>query len=116
NPEIVEELPVAKQFDQIGPYEFGRYGKLRIIEFLLKPDGGVTIPYTIYLDNNSPITGTLSVTDGVMLAYTILVSKTTAGRVLRIELGPTGFKFHRLSCRLQLTQSGKDSDMEWIEL
>jgi len=111
-PEAVQVLPIAKQFDQIGPEELARYGKIRQFEVCLLPFG-TSVPFTIYFQDASSVTGTITVVNGVEDVYPILISKTTSGQVIRLELGPTSFNFHRFYIRVQIVRSGKDSDMEW---
>jgi hypothetical protein len=115
-PEIVQALPVPKQFDQVGPEELMRYGKVRQFEVRLIPFGGTTIPYTLYFQDNQLVNGNLIAVDSVEDTYPILIPKTTAGEVIRLVLGPTNFNFHRYYTRIQVVRSGRDSDMEWIIL
>lgn len=114
-PEIVETLPIAKQFDQLGPEEFFRYGKVKQIEIRVLPYGE-SIPYTIYFNDTSSKTGTFTVVYGKEDSYYLMMPKNVAGHVIRIELGPTSFDFHRFYMRVQVAKSGKDTDLEWINL
>jgi hypothetical protein len=115
-PEIVQVLPVAKRFDQVGPEEFFRYGKIRRIELRVFPDGGTSIPYTLYMSDTSNATGTITVVDGKEDSYFIDEPKGTNGRIARIVFGPTAFNFHRISVRIQVAASGRDTELNWITL
>lgn len=115
-PEDVQVLPVAKRFDQLGPLELARYGNLIEIEVILIAFGGTVIPYTIYLDDVSLNSSNFTVTDGKMGSFSLLIPKNVEGTILRIELGPTNFDFHRLYGRVRVQKSGKDTDRQWITI
>jgi len=115
-PTEVQILPIAKRFDQLGSDELFRYGKLKLLIVRLMAIGGSAIPFTIYFADDPKYVGTLTVVDGVEDTYEIKVPKTTAGQVLRIELGPTAFDFHRFYMHLQVVKSGKDTELEWVTL
>lgn len=115
NPEIVQVLPIAKQFDQVGPEELFRYGKLKQIELRVLAYG-TSIPYTIYFNDATSSQGAFTTVSGVEDSYYIMMPKGVAGRIVRIELGPTDFDFHRFYARLQVTKSGKDTELEWVSL
>lgn len=114
-PEIVQVFPVAKRFDQIGPEEFFRYGKILKIELRLLASG-TPIPYNIYFQDTSSNSGTLTTVNGKDQSYFITVPKGTSGSILRIELGPTAFDFLRFYARIQVQRFGQDSDLEWINI
>src|ERR1017187_4072145 len=116
NPEIVQVLPVAKRFDQLGPEELFRYGKIKQVEFRLLPFSGTVMPFTIYFNDSTNISESFSMIDGKDAPYYIMLPKGTSGNVVRIELGPTDFNFHRLATRVQVTRSGRDTELEWISL
>lgn len=114
-PEFVQKLPLAKQFDQIGPNELFKYGKIRRLEFRIICFGGTTIPYVIY-ENDVAVTGgsgNLTFVDGKESIAEVSLPKGIYGEVLRIELGTTSFNFHRIYTRAQCAISGKDSELVW---
>ncbi len=115
-PEIVQTLPIAKRFDQLGPEEFFRYGKIKMIELRVLAIGGTSIPFSIYFNDNTKHVGTFTVVNGKDGTYFIMLPKGTSGNVVRIELGPTNFDFHRFYTRLQIADSGADTDLKWINL
>jgi hypothetical protein len=115
-PAVVQVLPIAKRFDQIGPEEFFKYGKIKQFELRVQPDGGSSIPYTIYFSDTVKTTGSISVTDGKEDSYFIDVSKGTNGRIVRVTFGPTSFNFHRFYVRMQVAPSGKDTELNWIQI
>lgn len=116
-PELVQILPVAKRFDQIGPIELARYGLIRRMEVRIITFGGTTIPYKIYVDDVSEVTGNLVVTDGDETVVEVPIAERTSvnedGSIIRIELGPTSFDFHLIYVRIQSTKSGNSSDLKW---
>jgi len=116
NPTGVQILPIAKRFDQVGSEELFRYGKVKAFSTRIIAFGGTSIPFTIYFQDESQYTGTITVEDSKEVTVFTGVPKTVAGAVLRIEYGPTSFNFHRFYTLLQATKSGRDTEMEWIPL
>ena len=115
-PEIVQIFPVAKRFDQVGPEELFRFGKILQLEFRVYPNGGTSIPYKIYFQDSTSISGTFTVVNGVDACYYIRQIKGTGGNVVRMEFGPTAFDFHRMGVRVLVARSGRDTDGEWLSL
>ncbi len=115
-PTIVQALPIAKRYDQVGVTELFRYGKIRKFYVRLIPFGGTVIPYNVLFQDTSQVSGSFTVVDGKEDTYEIGVPKTTAGQILRLELGPTSFDFHRTDIILQVAKSGKDTENELIPL
>ncbi len=116
NPEIVQLFPIAKRYDQLGPEELFRFGKILKVEFRILPVGGTSIPYQIYFQDTNIESGNLAVTNNIDATYVIPMPKGTAGNVLRIELGPTSFDFHRFYTRLLIDQTGTDTENRWMTL
>lgn len=119
HPEIVQTLPIAKRFDQIGPQELFRYGKVQKLDFRILSFGpGVqsNIPYKIYFDDVVLLSDNLSVVNNQEGAYTIGLPKGTAGAIFRMELGPTTFDFHRFNIRILVNTSGQSTEGTWISL
>lgn len=112
----VQILPVAKRFDQVGPEQFFRWGKIQLLVIRLIAFGGTSIPGTIYFEDNSKYTFTLTVADGKEGIYETMIPKTVAGQIVRVELGPTAFDFHRYYITAKVAKSGKDTENEWVQL
>lgn len=112
----VQTLPVARRFDQIGPEEFFKYGKIKQFEIRVMPIGGSLLPYIIYFAGNASVSGNIVMTDGVDDSYYIDTPKGTNGRITRITFGPTAFDFHRFYVRMQVAESGKDTELRWISV
>lgn len=112
----VQILPIAKRFDQVGPEDFFRYGKIHSLLIRLAAFGGTEIPVKIYMQDDEVYETTLTVVDGVEDVYEVKVPKTTAGTVTRVELGPTEFDFHRYYIHMKVAKAGRDTEMEWVPL
>ncbi len=119
----VQTLPVAKHYDQVGPEHFFRHGKIRklfvrLVAFKNDPedeDEVLTIPYSIiFQDDEDPYTGEFEATHGKEEVFEISIEKTNAGAILRFELGPVDFNFHRYYVTFQTAKSGADSDNAWV--
>ena len=114
-PELVQALPIGKKFDQVGPEELFRYGKVRRF-FIRLLAFGTTIPYKLYFQDGLVVSGNLTTVNAVEDTYIIDVPKTTAGQIVKIILGPTAFIFHRYYIRIQFAREGKDTENEYITL
>lgn len=114
-PDIVQVLPIARRFDQVGPQELFKYGRIKQFEVRVLPYG-TSLPFNIYFSDNSLANSTIPVVSGVEASYFMGVPKTTGGSIVRIELGPTSFDFHRYYIRAQVMQSGRDTELDWITL
>lgn len=112
-PEVVQVLPVTKRFDQVGPIELFRHGKLRQLELRVLALG-TSIPYEVFFEDGSSEVGSLDTLNGIETSYKISLQKFVAGTILRITLGPTAFDFHRYYMRALVSRSGKDTDNEWL--
>lgn len=112
--EILETLPLAKRYDQIGPIELYRYGKLKEFEVRMITFGGSIIPYEIFFEDVSVQTGTLSFSSAKESIQFLNLPRGLEGEILRVTFGPTAFDFHRLYGRMKVQKSGKDSENVWI--
>jgi len=116
NPEIVQVLPIAKHFDQLGPQEIFRYGKITKVDIRILAFGGTSIPYKIYFDDILLVSDSLAVIDGQEGSFTINLPKGTSGAIFRMELGPTSFDFHRFNIRILTNVSGTQSEGQWVTI
>jgi hypothetical protein len=121
-PEIVQVLPIAKQFDQLGPEELFREGKIKQFEIRLLPNYEgtfgqyVEFPYKIFMQDSEVLNGVLSVISGAEASYFISIPKGVTGNILRVELGPTSYFFHRFYARFQVINSGADTELNWVTI
>lgn len=114
-PVIVEILPPAVRFDQMGPEELARYGKIMQFDLRLLSKG-LTLPWKLYFNDNTMATGEIECRINEEWSYNISMPKGIGGHIVRIELGPTTFDFHRYYIRVLCSRSGGDSQNEWITL
>lgn len=118
SPLLVEVAPQTRKFDQIGPYELFRYGRLkefRVRILSLDSSGDTsTLPYTVYFDDDTIITGSFEVRNGHDTTYNITMPKSVNGSILRIEFGPVDFEFCRYYLQAKLLETGKDTDNRWV--
>lgn len=119
NPEIVQVFPVPKLFDQIGPQEFSRLGKvvqlgLRVYAY----PGLLTIPYNLMFQDSSVWTGNFAVASNVEDTYYSDVPKGVNGRIIRVVLGPTTVPFSRYYMKFRCAQSGgqENTELSWITI
>lgn len=115
SPDIVQVLPIARQFDQVGPEELFRYGRIKQFEFRVLALG-TAIPWKIFFNDNTVKEGTLTTVNGQEESYFVPLPQGVGGQIVRIELGPTSFNFHRFYIRLQVYLTGQDSSLKWITL
>lgn len=114
-PEIVEIFPIWKHFDQIGPMDLSKIGKIYILRIRLISTATQNISYTLYLDDVSQATGTVAVTANVDKTYEIQFPKGKTGNILRIEFVGNSL-FHRHYGEIQVARSGKETEVEWIPI
>lgn len=115
-PEIVDILPMGKKFDQVGPVQFNRLG--RLLGFRIKVlTGSSTLPYKIYLDELPPFIGVIDTQPNELLTYEVMrLPKNYIGTICRIEFGPVSEVFHRYSVELHLNLSGYETQKKVIAL
>jgi hypothetical protein len=123
-PEIVEILPVPKEYDQVGPIRFDRIGKLFNIRVRLIATGSA-VPFQIYNENDPTFPtyssqdfydGTLSTVPGVDQIYEIQLPKSINGAMFRVVFGPTSSPFYRFDCQIKVAESGMETDSKWIPI
>lgn len=113
-PEIVEVLPVAKRFDQLGPIEFKKLGKLFAFRLRIVPLGP-SIIYRVFMQDAQVTSGTIVVTPNVQAMYEIRFPKFIMGQICRIEL-QSPQEFHRLYGEYQVALSGAETSMKWVKM
>jgi len=125
-PESVEVLPVAKKFDQIGPFRFDTIGKLLTIRLRLIPTATEDLKIKILSETESTSPNSTSsngihtvyqkVIGGKDDVYEINLPKTILGTIFRIELGPTAQPFHRYDLDVRVNTSGKTQVVSWNKI
>ena len=109
-PAHVEVLPIAKKFDQVGPWETEKLGKMREIRVRLIA-GTTSIGWELFADDASVISGTLTTVVNVDKVYTIPMTKTIKGTVWRLELLDT-VEFHRHWVKFRYALSGDETSLK----
>lgn len=110
----VEEIPVPRKFDQIGPIQFDRAGKLLEFRIRVLPLAGcLEINYTVYMQDVNIQSGTITVLPEIDDTYSIKMPKGIIGRVCRIEFSAAE-PFCRWLCQLRVNLSGMKSQASWI--
>lgn len=115
NPEIVQILPIAKRFDQLGPIDFSTYGKITKFELRMLAFGTV-VPWQIYTQDDGIFNGEIATLNGKESTYEINVPKGCNGRIMRIEFGPVDFDIHRYYARFLVARSGVATDNQWVTI
>jgi len=117
-PVIEQQLPVPRQFWQIGPQEFQRLGK--VIQIGLRTLAyGTSISFTLYFQDSSIWTGeSFTTVNGVEDTYYIDIPKGVNGRIMRVELGPTSFNFHPYYMKFKIAPSGgqENTELQWVTI
>jgi hypothetical protein len=114
-PDSVQNLPMAHEFDQVGPIEIFRYGK--IVRMALRTlSKGSPIPFNVFIGDTSIYTGNFVVIPGKEDEYVVDLPKGVSGTIMRVELGPCNFTFNRYFMKFQVAVSGaqKDTELAWI--
>lgn len=115
NTNIVQNLPISTQFDQVGPVEVFRWGK--VVRMGLRCfSQGSPIPFQVLMSDNDIWNSQFNVTPGVEDEYIVDLPKGTSGRIIRVTLGPTSFTFNRYYLKFQVAISGgqKDTELQWL--
>lgn len=122
-PEVVQNTPAPKEFDQVGPQELFKYGKIREFEIRLLPLGGAVgttsqFPITFYFDDFTNYTTELTVNNNQEQTYCYGVPKGTEGAIIRIELGPVTYPFIRYYVRVRAMVHGFDAtdNSKWFTI
>ena len=113
-PESVEILPVAKLYDQIGPQELRRWGRIYKARVRIVPTG-TSITYNLIVDCVSVANGTWQTDPNCEQILEIRFEKFVMGEIARLELQSTE-PFHRLSAELLVRLTGNDTDNRWLSL
>lgn len=109
-PEEVEILPVGKKFDQIGPWETEKLGKMREIRVRLIA-GTSSVGWELFANDVSVLSGTLTTGVNTDEIYTIPMTKTIKGNVWRLELLDT-VAFHRYWAKFRYALSGDETSLK----
>lgn len=113
-PEEVEILPVAKKFDQIGPFHTEKLAKMTEIRVRLIA-GTTSVAYTLKasLDGTqtTEASGTITTVVGTDSVYTIPLAKTVKGTIWHLELSDT-VEFNRYWAKFRYALSGDETNLK----
>jgi hypothetical protein len=111
----VEILPVGKKFDQVGPLELDRLGKLTGFRVRLLHTS-TSLPFKIYMNDVEVWAGTIPTVANVLKTYEVMrVPKTLSGTSMRIEFGPSEV-FHRYWVKARFNISGNSTNNQEIPI
>jgi hypothetical protein len=111
-PETVEVLPVAKKFDQIGPLELKRFGRIYKARVRVVPTGSA-MTYNLIVGCASAAQGTWQTDPNCEQILEISFEKFVMGEIAKLELKSTT-EFHRISAELLVRLTGNDTDNRWL--
>lgn len=113
-PENVELLPVGKKFDQFGPVEFAKVGKIREISIRMVPTGSL-FNFKIYASDSPILTGHVLTAPNLERTYPISVPKGVNPNIFRMEIHSPDV-FHRFDVRLKVNIDGSQTQNKIITL
>ena len=116
-PEDVEELPVPKLYDQLGPYQIDRRGEL--YEFRVRILSYTTqINYRVVFDDILQYTSFFPTTVGVDTVYDVKLPKGLIGGILRLELitPNNSLAFYRWFVQIRMKVMGMESEARWVTI
>lgn len=111
-PEVVQILPVGKVFDQLGPIEYNKIGKLRELRLRIVPEGS-SIAYEVFSADSSIHTGILTVIPNVEDVYVIKFPRGINPTICRVTLLSSSL-FYRLSAVFKVHIEGKTTEFRYI--
>jgi hypothetical protein len=128
SPLIVEELPLPRMYDQLGPIRFDKIGKMFGFRVrLLVPGNGyndVNLPYVIYGDSSGTLpfygttqfNGIIVTNPGIDDVYEVQFPKNVNLTIFRLTLGPSSNPFYRYDVQVRVAESGMETDAKWVPI
>jgi hypothetical protein len=110
----VEVLPIGKLYDQIGPFELKRFGRIYKARVRVVPEG-TAMTYDLIIDCHSAATGTWQTDPNCEQILEISFPKFVMGEIVKLELR-SATTFHRLYAELLVRLTGNDTDNRWLKL
>ncbi|KKM22885.1 hypothetical protein LCGC14_1620790, partial [marine sediment metagenome] len=104
-PENVQLLPVAKRFDQIGPFSLDQGGWFKEFRLRIVPTGSL-ITWKFYLKDTVEDSGSIVVVPNIEDVYEVNFTRAIKGTVARLEIGPEAEEFHRIGGEIRYGESG----------
>lgn len=119
NPIFTEIKPTECKYDQLGPIDLFKYGKISEIGVRLIAEGFGSFNVAFHLDGEIVHMGIINVQASEInqdRVYWFKLPKTVAGTVLRVIIGPALFTFRRYYIVIRTAKSGRDTENEYILL
>ena len=113
-PENVELLPVGKKFDQFGPIEFNKVGKIREISILMMATGS-NLNFRIYSYDSLILHGSIETVPNQERNYVFGVPKGVNPNVFRMEIDSLNV-FHRFKSEIRVNVDGVVTENKRITL
>lgn len=113
-PENVETLPVGKKFDQFGPIEFSKVGKIREVSIRILPTG-FSLSYTILQSDSVIIEGAIKTIPNQERTYVISLPKGINPNIFRMEIYAIEV-FHRFDAEVKVNIDGAVTENKRIRI
>ena len=113
SPENVETLPVPKMFDQVGPFQLDKIGKIKQVRIRVLAYTNI-LPIKLYMEDEVILQDTITTVIGEDRVYETLVPKGTNGTVFRMEIGPVSQPFHRWNAKFWVMSGGDSTQLKVI--
>lgn len=104
-PENVQLLPVAKKFDQIGPFSLDQGAWFKEFRLRIVPTGSL-ITWKFFLRDTEEDSGSIVVVPDIEDVYEINFIRALKGTVVRLELQSADGEFHRIGGEIRYGESG----------
>lgn len=113
-PENVELLPVGKKYDQFGPLEFNKTGKIREISIRMVHTGD-DFHFVIYTSDYPVLSGKVLTMANIEKCYVISCPKGVNPNIFRMEISSDKV-FHRFDCFVKVNIDGAQTQNKWIKV
>jgi hypothetical protein len=113
-PESVENLPVARKHDQLGPFSFERMARLKMLFLDILPTG-TSLTYKILVSDTQLTSGIITTTANVQNIYEIQLPKGVNPSLLKIVLSASE-PFHRFGASIRYDISGNDTKFKTVKV
>ena len=112
-PEIVQILPVSKMFDQLGPIEFNKVGKIKELRLRIVPTGSAMAAEVLSADSSILSTNFVTVPN-IENSYTLKFPRGVNPTICRVTLLSSN-PFHRLSSEFKVQIDGKVPEYRYVD-
>jgi len=113
-PENVETLPVGKKFDQFGPVEFTKVGKIREISIRMVATGS-NLNFKIFASDNPILSGSIPTVVNREKTYVISCPKGVNPNIFRMEIDSPAI-FHRFDSEVKINIDGAQTENKRVRI